>query len=1081
MLSSNRARTFFAAKKIVDMKPILLLVVLSALSYVTFGQAPIIQNVHPLSAAPKDTIIITGSGFSTTPANLDVWFGPVKGTVIASTDFSMDVIIPAHATLRSVEVVNRVTRLSAKSPLKFMPALPTGTFNATNFAPPVTFTAPEELWDVCTCDLNADGKSDIAATKFSSASSSFTTSTDLMLLQNNSTPGNLTAASFQKFDKTNMPVLNLTFGTDHVVCGDLQGDGYPELVVSRAGSTRNSIHVFRNTTVGTTLNLAPPLQLLLDVGHFATRMVLRDLNRDGKPEIIVTNSFNDALYIFINQSSGGTLTFNPTPLKLSIRVTSGDVLTTYEAEVIDLNSDDLPEIIINQFQTSDLYILRNQSTGTISFSPPQKVSMPGGLNRLNSADFNDDGKLDLVITSTLNNQVDVLLNQTAANAGSFTFAPAISMGTAAGPWGVDVGDIDGDSDPDIAIANRNQTAMNVFLHNGNFATPAFAKFDISTTLPTRNLKVGDLDGDGKPDIAYTAFNNATNSTQIGILRNTACYKPQIENVQPLVICNGQTIQLTTAPAGNVTYAWTRDGAPIGGNNHYLNITATGTYRVTATGEGGACVVSSDPVVVGADAANAPANPTITANTPLCVGGTLTLETGTVAGATYRWSGPNKFTSAAEDPSITAVTADHAGIYSLQVQVGQCKSDVVTKRVDIAQLADFAITSSVPTNQLCAGASASLSVNNQANHTYQWRKDGADIAGQTTTSLTANQQGAYTVRVTNTTLNCQTETSAVTVTVLQPPVAAFTVDAAGCTNEALAFINESQVDSRATASYAWNFGDGFTSGAVSPTHTYTRGETLNPSLTVRYQGVSGCSANDTKSIAIVAGVQPAITASPASACPEEEVTLSISGTFSTILWSNADNDNTTATVPGTYTVSTVDANGCAGNDEITVAAKEAPELLASAAPEVIGAGSTSQLTASGAFTFAWSPAETLDNPAIANPIASPLETTTYWVKGTSGDGCVDSLDVVVTVSGTASFPPAFSPNGDAFNPVWDIRAETKPNCILTIFDGRGRRVFQRQGENWDGLYQGKPVPDGTYYYVYNCPNEKPLTGSVLVFK
>jgi gliding motility-associated-like protein len=902
-----------------------------------------------------------------------------------------------------------------------------------------------------------------------------------MLLQNNSTPGILTAASFQQFDKTNMPVLNLTFGSDHVVCGDLQGDGYPELVVSRAGSTRNSIHIFRNTTVGTTLNLAPPLQLLLDVGHFATRMVLRDLNRDGKPEIIVTNSFNDVLYIFINQSSGGTLTFNPTPLKLSIKITSGDVLTTYEAAVMDLNSDDLPEIIINQFQTSDLYILRNQSTGTISFAPPQKITIPGGLNRLNSADFNDDGKLDLIITSTFNNQVDVLLNQTAANASSFTFAPSISMITSTGPWGVDVGDIDGDSDPDIAISNRNQTAINVFLHNGNFASPAFTKADISTTLPTRNLKVGDLDGDGKGDIAYTAFNNATNTTQIGILRNTACYKPQIENVQPLVICNGQTIQLTTAPANNVTFAWTKDGVPIGGNNHYLNITTTGTYVVTAIGESGACIVSSNPVVVGADAANAPADPTITANTPLCVGGTLNLQTGTVAGATYTWSGPNDFASGLEDPSITAITADHAGIYSLQIQVGQCKSDIVTKRVDVARLADFAITSNNSSNTVCTGASVSLSVNNQANHTYQWTKDGADIGGQTTTALTANQQGAYTVKVTNTTLNCQIETSPITVTVLQPPVATFTVDADGCTGESLSFVNESQLDSRATPSYAWNFGDGFSSSAANPTHVYSTAQTFNTTLTITYQAVSGCTDNDTKSIAVIATVQPSITASAMTACPDEEVSLSTTGTFTTILWSNGDTDNATATVPGTHTVNTVDANGCAGLDEIIIVAKEAPQLVVSADPFIIGAGASSQLTASGAVAFIWAPGETLDNPAISDPVASPLETTTYWVKGTSADGCLDSLDVTVTISGTASFPPAFSPNGDGFYDTWNIRAETQPDCMLSIFDGRGMRVFQNRGQNWDGYYKGRPVPDGTYYYVYGCPGEKPLTGSVLVFK
>lgn len=187
------------------------------------------------------------------------------------------------------------------------------------------------------------------------------------------------------------------------------------------------------------------------------------------------------------------------------------------------------------------------------------------------------------------------------------------------------------------------------------------------------------------------------------------------------------------------------------------------------------------------------------------------------------------------------------------------------------------------------------------------------------------------------------------------------------------------------------------------------------------------------------------------------------------------------MPGTYTVNTVDVNGCAGKDEVTIAAKEGPALVASADPSTIGAGATSQLLASGAVSYNWSPAETLDNAAIANPVAAPLETTIYRVKGTSADGCLDSLDVVVTVSGAANFPPAFSPNGDGRYDTWNIRAETTPDCMLTIFDGRGRRIFENSGENWDGMYQGKPVPDGTYFYVYGCPGQKPLTGSVLVFK
>ena len=1065
------------------MRRFYLLAIINALPMFLLAQAPVIQNVEPLSAAPNDTIVITGSGFNNTPANLDVWFGPVKGKVISSSEFSLEVRVPPQATHTLLEVVNRATRLSAKSPLKFMPSLATGSFDATKFAPPVTFSAPEEIWDICSCDLNADGKPDLAATKFTTQSSPFIASNDIMLLQNNSTPGNLTAASFQQFDRTNMPVLNLTFGTDHIVCGDLQGDGLPELIVSRAGSTRNSIHIFRNTTVGTTLNFAlvASPQLLLEVGHFATRLVLRDLNRDGKPEIIVTNSFNDVLYIFVNQSSGGTLSFNPTPIKLSIKIGASDVLTTYEAEVMDLNGDDLPEIIINQFQTNDLYILRNQSTGTISFAPPQKVGVPGLLNRLTSSDFNKDGKLDLVITNTFDNQVNVLLNQTAKNATAFSFATAITMATSTGPWGVDVADIDGDGDPDITIANRNETAINVFLHNGNFTSPGFSKADITTILPTRNIKTGDLDGDGKPDIAYTAFNNSTKSTQVGILRNTSCHQPQIQNPQPLVICNGQTIQLTTAQANNVTFAWTKDGAPIGGNNHFLNITTPGTYQVTTTGEGGTCVISSTAVMVSADGASAPPTPSITANSPLCVGGTLTLQTETVAGAIYTWGGPNGFTSASEDPSISSVTDDHAGVYSLQIRVGQCKSDVVTKRIDVARLADFAITSNNPTNTVCDGSSVSLSVNSAANHTFQWRKDGANIATETNPTLSANGQGVYTVLVKNMSLNCEVETSSVTLTVLDPPVAAYTSDLSICAGESVAFTNESQADSRATVLHAWDFDDGFHSSEQSPTHAYTTAQTFNASLTVSYQGVSGCSDNETKGIAVVAATQPSITASEISTCPDEEVTLSVAGSFTSILWSNSETDNAISALPGTHSVTTVDANGCPGAAQVVIAAKEVPVLVASADPAIISLGGTSQLTASGAETYLWAPGETLDNPAIASPKASPLESTTYRVIGSSTDGCKDSVDVLIAVSGTAEFPAAFSPNGDGLYDIWNVRAESNPDCILTIFDGRGRRIFEKGGENWDGTYQGTAVPDGTYYYVYGCPDQKPQTGSVLVFK
>ena len=54
------------------MKPLFILAIILGLPLSILGQAPVIQNVEPIIAAPNDTIVITGSGFNNTPANLDV-------------------------------------------------------------------------------------------------------------------------------------------------------------------------------------------------------------------------------------------------------------------------------------------------------------------------------------------------------------------------------------------------------------------------------------------------------------------------------------------------------------------------------------------------------------------------------------------------------------------------------------------------------------------------------------------------------------------------------------------------------------------------------------------------------------------------------------------------------------------------------------------------------------------------------------------------------------------------------------------------------------------------------------------------
>jgi gliding motility-associated-like protein len=1051
-----------------DMKKNILVFFFFAANSTLLAQAPVISDISTRNTYPLNTMVISGSGFSSTPANLQVWFDQVKGTILNSTDFSIEVVIPAQAKFSSVEVINTSTGMSAKSAQKFLPSFYGEPFSISKFTTALTFTSPHEVWDLCSCDLDNDQKPDLLSTKF------FGPATDLMVLKNTSTPGNMAFTASTR---------NVAIQSDHISCGDLDGDGKPDLVFTRSGAPRNSVHIIPNTSTTGTINLSSPLiNLFLDNGHFATRAYVHDLNKDGKPEIIVSNSFNNTFYIFLNESTPGAISFNATPIKIIVT----DAVNTYGIDVKDLNGDKLPEVIITQFQSNHIFILRNQSSGVISFAPAVRINLTGNLNKVVTVDLNKDEKLDMAVTSTLSNQVFILMNESSGN--TFTFNNSLTLATGNGPWGLDVSDIDGDSDPDIVVANRNESNLDIFINDGN-ASPGFARNTLATSKPARNIISGDLDGDAKPDLAYTCFNTLANAYSVDIVRNTNCHSPKILNEAPLAICNGQTIRLQAVPALNVTFTWKEGANTIqSGANAFVDITTPGTYTVTTTGDG--CSITSPPLVISLSAATVPSDPAIAAASPVCSGANLQLSTPVVTGGTYLWTGPHSFTSTQREPLISAVSDAEAGQYTLQVSVGDCRSNISKKTVEIANLDDFSINSSSATNTICSGSSLTLSVNSLAGYSYQWKKNNVNIGGQVTNSLVVTQADSYSVRVSNTALGCGKDIGPVTVKVLTTPAAALDMPSTACANSNVTFTNQSTVDPQATATYAWSFGGGKThNGENPPAQTYATAGNYSVTLSISYTGVAGCtSATTPEQIVITPATAPSLSANPTAICEGETSTITVAGTYTNISWSNgATGSPIDVNAPGTYSVSATDPGGCVLTNNIVIQAKQIPTLTVSASKSTISLGEDVTLEATGAHTYLWSPEGSLNNPTSPTPIASPATTTTYAVTGTLTGGCSASAEITITVGAeelNIKPPVAFSPNGDTFNDFWVIESiENFAACTMNVFDGRGRRVYQKTGYNndWDGTFEGKPVPSGTYYYVFGCPQDESVSGSVLIFR
>ena len=138
-------------------------------------------------------------------------------------------------------------------------------------------------------------------------------------------------------------------------------------------------------------------------------------------------------------------------------------------------------------------------------------------------------------------------------------------------------------------------------------------------------------------------------------------------------------------------------------------------------------------------------------------------------------------------------------------------------------------------------------------------------------------------------------------------------------------------------------------------------------------------------------------------------------------------------------------------------------------------------------YFWTPSLYLDNPNILNPTARPTEDITYTLTVMSDDGCNKTVQdaVSVRVLKKISIPNAFTPNGDLVNDNWGIASlNTYPEVNVTVFNRFGQTVYKSRGYNqeWDGSFDGKPLPVGVYYYIIDLKIGKPvLKGSVTIIR
>jgi gliding motility-associated-like protein len=255
-------------------------------------------------------------------------------------------------------------------------------------------------------------------------------------------------------------------------------------------------------------------------------------------------------------------------------------------------------------------------------------------------------------------------------------------------------------------------------------------------------------------------------------------------------------------------------------------------------------------------------------------------------------------------------------------------------------------------------------------------------------------------------------------------------------------------------------------------------TVNTIYYVTVTDDNNCSNID--SIKIDIRPDPVFAINPsASMCEKKSVQLNASG-GDLYSWlpitalSNTTTNNPVAspTITTLYTV-TIQDTVCHTSKDLstTVTVLSLPNVQASKSNDIDCSNDFSQLVATGAASYEWVPSTGLDNNMANAPVARPDIATSYAVKGTDINGCVNYDTVLVNISADNKsgylMPTAFTPNNDGLNDcygikLWGVIMELE----FSVYNRWGERIFFTKDPNscWDGRYKGVAQDAGVYVYM-----------------
>jgi gliding motility-associated-like protein len=446
---------------------------------------------------------------------------------------------------------------------------------------------------------------------------------------------------------------------------------------------------------------------------------------------------------------------------------------------------------------------------------------------------------------------------------------------------------------------------------------------------------------------------------------------------------------------------------------------------------------------------------------------------------WNWDFGNGNTSNLQNPIYTYSIS---GTYNVQLIVTNSTgcSDTIVKQVNICGGqggAEYTWLNAC-VSQSVIFTDQSLVITADPIISWEWDFDDGNLSSLQNPQHPYGSSGTYNVRLTITYSSGQVVNVIHTITVYDNPAANFSFNIP-CEGNATNFTDQSQIN---IATWEWVFGDGNISNQQHPTHTYLTAGSYNVQLIVTNE--NGCA--DTVVQVIEVNPNPAVDfGTPQQGCLPVDAQFSGISSATIVSWSwdlgngtTSTNQNTNLTYNnvGSYDVSltVTDNNGCANtlsqNNYINVYPNpvanfnSTPDDVDEYDPTIYFTDLSQNNITIWNWNFGDGNTSTTQNSSNTYDGAGVYLVSLY-VENTYG--CSSQIEKEVAIKPVFSFyvPNAFTPDSDGDNDTFKGKGVNIDEYNMMIFDRWGEMLYETENleEGWDGVYQGKLVPNNVYVY------------------